>query len=94
MAAALIIEAIVWDTRRTMPLSVLVDGFLDVHDVCLSLPVVMGKDGISEVIKPDMGKEEVDSFRHCAAIVREGIERSLGKFSSEQNAALNSDEPH
>ncbi len=94
MAAALVIEAIVWDTHRTMPLSVLVDGFLNVHDVCLSLPVVMGKDGTSEVIKPDMGKEEADSFRHCAAIVRGGIERSLGKFSSEQNPALDSDDPH
>jgi L-lactate dehydrogenase len=82
MAAALVIEAIVWDTRRTMPLSVLVDGFLDVHDVCLSLPVVMGKDGITKVLEPDLGEDEISAFRQCAAIVRQGIESSLGTAPS------------
>lgn len=78
MAAALVVEAIVWDTCRTMPLSVLVDGFLGVHDVCLSLPVVMGKNGITQVLRPNLGEDEASAFRRCAAIVREGIERSLG----------------
>lgn len=78
MAAGLVIEAIVWDTHRTMPLSVLVDGFQDVHDVCLSLPVVMSKDGITQVLEPEMQEDEVRAFRKCAAIVRQGIERSLG----------------
>ncbi|UCH14614.1 MAG: hypothetical protein JSV22_01300, partial [Bacteroidales bacterium] len=53
MAAALIIEAIVWDTHRTMPLSVLVEGFLNEHEVCLSLPVVIGKNGITQVLEPE-----------------------------------------
>jgi len=90
MAAALVVEAIVWDTRRTMPLSVLVDGFLDVHDVCLSLPVVVGKDGITQVLEPDLGEDEVDAFRQCAAIVQQGIERSLGKVRSEPDAPADS----
>ena len=77
MAAALIIEAIVWDTRRTMPLSVLVEGFLGVSDVCLSLPVVLGKEGITRVIEPELGSSEVAAFRQCANIVRQGIEISL-----------------
>ncbi len=82
MAAALVVEAIVWDTRRTMPLSVLVDGFLDVHDVCLSLPVVMGKDGITQVLRPNLGDDEAAAFRRCAEIVRQGIDKSLGKSPS------------
>jgi len=83
MAAALIVEAIAWDTCRTMPLSILIDGFLGVRDVCLSLPVVMGKNGIKQVLQPDLGETEADAFRQCAAIVREGIERSLGQFPTE-----------
>jgi L-lactate dehydrogenase len=83
MAATLAIEAIVWDTRRTMPLSVLVNGFQDVYDVCLSLPVVIGKDGIAQMLEPDLGEYEVSAFRQCAAIVRQGIERSLGNVTSE-----------
>lgn len=86
MAAALVIEAMVWDTRRTIPLSVLVDGFMDVHDVCLSLPVVVGKDGINQVIEPDLDEDEVAAFQKCAAIVREGIEGSLGNVSSKPDS--------
>ena len=76
MAATLAIEAMVWDTHRTMPLSVLVDGFLGIRDVCLSLPVVLGKDGITQVLEPDFGQQEKDAFVRCAKIVRDAIKLS------------------
>ena len=76
MAATLVIEAIAWDTRRTMPLSVRVDGFLGVRDVCLSLPVVVGRAGITRVLEPQLGEAEAAAFRRCAQIVRQGIEAS------------------
>jgi hypothetical protein len=76
MAAALVIEAIAWDTRRTMPLSVRIDGFLGVRDVCLSLPVVVGRSGITRVLEPKLGDEEAAAFRRCAEIVREAIRQS------------------
>jgi L-lactate dehydrogenase len=79
MAATLVIEAIAWDTRRTMPLSVLINGFLDVRDVCLSLPAVVGSGGIVRVLEPELGPDEAASFRRCARIVKEGIKRSLGE---------------
>ncbi len=85
MAATLVIEAIVWDTHRTMPLSVLLDGYLDEHDVCLSLPVVVGRDGVEKKLEPDLGEDEISAFRRCVATVRHGIERSLGGEAS--NAA-------
>jgi len=77
MAAALVIEAIAQDTCRTMPLSVLVDGYLGVRDVCLSLPVVVGRAGITRVLYPEFSAEEEQAFRRCAEVVRGGIERSL-----------------
>jgi len=52
-----------------MPLSVLVDGFLGIRDVCLSLPVVLGKDGITQVLEPELGQKEKDAFVRCAKIV-------------------------
>jgi L-lactate dehydrogenase len=76
MAAALIVEAIAWDTRRTMPLSVLVDGYLGVRDVCLSLPVVVGREGITRVLEPDLGDEEAAAFRRSAQTVRQAINAS------------------
>ncbi len=78
MAAALVIEALAWDTRRTMPLSVLIEGWQDVRDVCLSVPVVVGRGGIRRVLQPELSAEEAEAFRRCAQVVRNGIELSLG----------------
>ena len=70
MAAACVVEAIVMDERRTMPLSVRVGGYLGVDDVCLSLPVVVGKNGIERYIFPDLNGEERASFLKAADAVR------------------------
>ncbi len=78
MAAALVIEAIAWDTRRTMPLSVAIDGFLGVRDVCLSLPVVIGRDGIRMVLEPELGPNEQEAFLNCASVVHNAIREILG----------------
>ncbi len=76
MSAALIIEAIVWDSHRTIPVSLLVNGYLDEYDVCLSLPAVISKNGISKVIEPVLKKNEVAAFHQCAEVVRKGIRLS------------------
>lgn len=76
MAAATMIEAIARDSRRTMPVSALVDGFLGVSDVALSLPCVIGREGVVRRIEPDLSEEEAEAFRNSARIVREAIEGS------------------
>lgn len=76
MSAALIIETIVWDSKRTVPVSLLVDGFLGEHDVCLSLPAVIGSDGISRIIEPVLGEREIAAFHQSAEVVRAGIRQS------------------
>lgn len=73
MAAALAIEALAWDTRRTMPVSVLIEDFQGVRDVCLSLPAVVGRGGIHRVLLPEFSPEEAEAFRACAQVVRNGI---------------------
>ena len=77
MAAILVIEAIVWDTHRTMPLSVLINGFLGIKDVCLSLPVVVGNNGVSQVLEPAFGPDEKNNFARCAKIIQDAIKLSL-----------------
>jgi L-lactate dehydrogenase len=73
-SAAYIIEAILLDEKRTVPLSVLVDGYLGVNDVCLSLPVVVGKKGVERFLHPDLNPAEAEQFREAARAVREVIE--------------------
>ena len=76
LAAAHVVEAILRDERRTLPLSVRIDGFLGVDDVCMSLPVVVGRTGIVRLIHPNLNQEEEVAFLKAAEVVRE-VTKSL-----------------
>jgi len=73
LATMTIVDSIVYDLRHTMPVSVLVDGFLGVEDVCLSLPAVIGRTGVTRILHPPLSDDEANAFRHCATKVRETI---------------------
>jgi len=73
LAAAAIVEAIALDTKHTMPVSVAIDGFLDVKDVCLSLPAVIGRGGVERILHPTLNETEAQAFRACAALVQHQI---------------------
>ena len=75
MATQLIVDSIVYDLRHTMPLSVLIDGFCNVHDVCLSLPAVLGRAGVTRVLKPMLTDEEQAAFQRSADAVRQTIKQ-------------------
>jgi len=73
LAAAEIIQCIVDDTKHTMPVSLRVDGFLGTRDVCLSLPAVIGRNGIERVLHPRLNNEEQQSFLKSAEAIRSVI---------------------
>lgn len=70
LAAAYIIESILLDEKRTIPLSVKIDGFAGVHNVCLSVPVVVGSQGIERYLHPPLNPMETAQFRRAATAVR------------------------
>lgn len=72
-AATAIIESMALDEKRTMPLSTLIDGYQGEHEVCLSVPVVVGREGILRVMAPELSLEERAAFKASAAAVREMI---------------------
>jgi L-lactate dehydrogenase len=73
LAAALIVETVIQDTKHTIPVSVALDGYLGIEDVCLSLPCVIGRDGVERILHPKLNDEEALAFRKCAAQVRRRI---------------------
>jgi L-lactate dehydrogenase len=73
LAVTNIIEAIALDTKHTLPVSVAVDGFLGVTDVCLSLPAVIGRGGIERILHPRLNEAETQAFRASAAKVKQEI---------------------
>ncbi|MEM6328763.1 MAG: lactate dehydrogenase [Planctomycetota bacterium] len=72
-AAVLIARTVVNNERRTLPVSTLINGYLGESGVCLSLPCVVGKGGVTRVLRPDLPEDEAAAFRQSAASVREAI---------------------
>lgn len=70
MASAMIIESILMDSHRTLPVSTLIQGFHGVQDVCLSIPAVIGRRGVERRLFPHFSETEAAAFKACAESVR------------------------
>ncbi len=69
-ATALVVESMVHDRRRTIPVSVRIDDYYGVSGVCLTVPCVIGAQGVERVLRPRLNAEEQAQFRACAEAVR------------------------
>jgi len=74
-AATLLIETILRDSRRTMPVSTYVADDFGLSDLFLSVPVVVGRDGALRLLRPDLTDEELTKLRHSAAAIQGVINR-------------------
>ncbi|MFT8363265.1 MAG: malate dehydrogenase [Sporolactobacillus sp.] len=57
-ALAAMAEAVLKDKRRILPAIAYLDGEYGYHDVCLGVPVLLGKNGIDKVIELALTKQE------------------------------------
>jgi L-lactate dehydrogenase len=51
------------------------------YGVALSLPSVVGSDGVMEVIWPAMSSHEAEALERSAETIRNALKRSLGTLS-------------
>lgn len=65
-----IVEAILGDHRTVLSVSTLMTGQYGVKDICLSLPCVVGENGIEEVLTLTLSPEEKYGFRASAEKLR------------------------
>ena len=75
IAAALvrIIEAIVRDQNSVLTVSSLAENVYGLNDVCLSLPGVVNRQGVSRVLLLPLDAEERGALENSARIIREAI---------------------
>lgn len=66
-----IVEAILGNYRSVLSVSSLMTGQYGVTDMCLSLPCVVGANGIEETLTLPMSKEEEEGFRASAEKLKE-----------------------
>lgn len=72
-AVVMLARSVLLNQQRTFPVSTVVDGYLGIHDVCLSVPCVVGNQGISKRLFPELNYSEQEAFRNCAKCVRDTI---------------------
>ena len=72
-ATCMVIEAVVFDEHRTMPLSTCFSDWLGIDDNCFSIPVVVGRDGIIRHLHPELNGDEQQNLRTAAAAVKSTI---------------------
>lgn len=73
-AAAQMVEAILKDERRVFPCCVQLNGEYGFKDICLGVPVVLGRNGIEKIIELDLNSEEKTMLATSAKAVGEVIE--------------------
>ena len=73
LAGLKVIEAIERDSHSLLPLSVHLSGEMGFDDVCLSLPCIVGKEGIEAIIEPPLTPDEQDALKRSYQTLRQAI---------------------
>ena len=69
-AGATLVEAIVRDEKKLIPCSVYLEGEYGQKDICIGVPVVVGKNGWEKIIDFKLNEEEQAAFNKSADAVR------------------------
>jgi malate dehydrogenase len=70
-AAAQMVEAIVKDQRRVVPVCIGLEGEYGIQDCYLGVPVILGKNGVEKVIEVDLSADEKALLEVSRSKVRE-----------------------
>lgn len=71
LVTAELLRGMVRGERRVLTVSRVQQGALGYRDVALSLPTVVGPDGATQVVEPEMTDEERAALDHSAAVLRD-----------------------
>ena len=77
LATSRIIEAILKDERRVLPVSSLLDDYYGISDICLSVPTVVGRSGADRELEVPMSDVELANLRRSADALK-AVARRFG----------------
>ena len=66
-----LVNAIVNDTKEVLPCSVLLEGEYGTKDLCIGVPVKIGKNGFEEVVQLDLNNKDSEMFQNSVSAVKE-----------------------
>jgi len=77
LAGSRIIEAVLKDEQRILPISSLLDDYYGISDVCLSVPTIVGSAGVGDRLAVPMSVDELAGLRASGDAVR-AVARQFG----------------
>jgi L-lactate dehydrogenase len=86
LTTASIVDCVLRNDRRVIPISTCVKGFYGIeHDVCLSLPCVVGSNGVRDVCAIPLSEDEAEKLRTSANAIN-AVQAPLGVASASSSA--------
>ena len=69
-----LVQAIVCDQKKIFPCSTLLEGEYGLNDICIGVPVVLGRNGIEQIVQLDLTDAENEHMNRSA----EGVRKTNG----------------
>ena len=76
MSVRRICEAIVRDEKSILPVSSMMYGEYGISDVALSMPAIVGKNGVETKVPIPLSDEELDRLRQSASMLRDVLDEA------------------
>ena len=68
-----IVGSIIRDEDSILPVSTLVEGHYGLHDICLGVPAIIGKQGVKNVLDIPLSEQEYQALHTSANALRAAI---------------------
>lgn len=72
-AGAFVVESILHDQKKMIPCSVLLEGEYGESDLCIGVPVVLGRNGIERIVELELNDDEKAKFAASAKSVKGNV---------------------
>jgi malate dehydrogenase len=69
-AVSSIVQAIACDQKKMFPCSTFLDGQYGLDDICIGVPVILGKNGIEEIVELELDDIEKNLLKESAEAVK------------------------
>ena len=69
-AVSALVQAIACDQKKMFPCSALLEGEFGLNNLCIGVPVILGKDGIENIVEINLDEVELNQLRTSSAGVK------------------------
>jgi len=70
MSVKRICEAIIRDEKSILPISSMINGEYGINEIALSVPAILGKDGVEKIVPISLNEEEIKQLKNSAETLK------------------------